>query len=69
MRERSSLFDNMKVILIVLVVFGHSLEEISLEHGYAVMRAWIYSFHMPAFVFISGFFSKDMKNRGGEKRL
>ena len=39
MKDRSSLFDNMKVILIALVVFGHSLEEISLEHGYAIMRA------------------------------
>ena len=58
MKERNYLFDNLKFFLIVLVVFGHSLEEISLEHNYAIIRAWIYSFHMPAFVFISGYFSK-----------
>lgn len=42
-------------------MFGHSLEEISLEHNYAIIRAWIYSFHMPAFVFISGYFSKCVR--------
>lgn len=65
MKERNYLFDNLKFFLIVLVVFGHSLEEISLEHNYAIIRAWIYSFHMPAFVFISGYFSKCVR-RGGE---
>lgn len=58
MKERNYLFDNLKFLLIVLVVFGHSLEEISLAQDYAIIRAWIYSFHMPAFVFISGYFSK-----------
>lgn len=58
MKERNYLFDNLKFLLIVLVVFGHSLEEISLEHNYAIIRAWIYSFHMPVFVFISGYFRK-----------
>lgn len=65
MKERNYLFDNLKFLLIVLVVFGHSLEEISLEHNYAIIRAWIYSFHMPVFVFISGYFSKSVR-RGGE---
>ena len=56
-KERSPLFDNMKMVLIILVVFGHALEEISLEHEYGIIRACIYSFHMPAFIFISGYFS------------
>lgn len=56
-KERSPLFDNMKIVLMILVVFGHALEEISLKHGYGIIRACIYSFHMPAFVFISGYFS------------
>lgn len=60
----------MKFLLIVLVVFDHSLEEISLEHNYAIIRAWIYSFHMPAFIFISGYFSKHMRKNGvWEKQL
>lgn len=56
-KERSPLFDNMKMVLIILVVFGHALEEISLEHEYGIIRACIYSFHMPVFIFISGYFS------------
>lgn len=56
--KRQFLFDNMKVLLMCLVVFGHFLEKISIEGGYGIIRAWIYSFHMPAFVFISGYFSK-----------
>lgn len=56
-KERSLLFDNIKTVLIILVVLGHALEEISLEHEYGIIRACIYSFHMPAFIFISGYFS------------
>lgn len=63
-KERSPLFDNMKMVLIILVVFGHALEEISLEHEYGIIRACIYSFHMPVFIFISGYFSGE----GGHKR-
>ena len=49
--------NNIKTVLIILVVLGHALEEISLEHEYGIIRACIYSFHMPAFIFISGYFS------------
>lgn len=56
-KERSPLFDNIKIVLIILVLFGHALEEISLENGYGIIRACIYSFHMPVFIFISGYFS------------
>lgn len=56
-KERSLLFDNIKTVLIILVVLGHALEEISLEHEYGIIRVCIYSFHMPAFIFISGYFS------------
>ena len=58
----------MKFLLIVQVVFDHSLEEISLEHNYAIIRAWIYSFHMPAFIFISGYFSKHVRKNGGVRK-
>ena len=49
-------------------MFDHSLEEISLEHNYAIIRAWIYSFHMPAFIFISGYFSKHVRKNGGVRK-
>ena len=68
MKERNYLFDNLKFLLIVLVVFGHSLEEISLAQDYAIIRAWIYSFHMPAFVFILGYFSKSVRRGEGARK-
>lgn len=68
MKERNYLFDNLKFLLIVLVVFGHSLEEISLAQDYAIIRAWIYSFHMLAFVFISGYFSKSVRRGEGARK-
>lgn len=62
-KQRDYGFDNIKFILIILVVFGHIIEEISLDGFWGLCRALIYSFHMPAFVFASGYFaSKSSKN-------
>lgn len=53
-------FDNLKTILIFLVVFGHFLE---LVEGHRLLYLIIYSFHMPLFLFISGYFARfDRKN-------
>lgn len=55
---RNYRFDNIKCILIVLVVLGHFLElpkdSATADNIYRV----IYLFHMPAFIFISGYFAK-----------
>ncbi|MGL6108202.1 acyltransferase family protein, partial [Romboutsia sp.] len=53
--------DNLKVILIFLVVFGHLIERY-IETNSTLMGIYmfIYSFHMPLFVFISGFLSKNI---------
>ena len=60
--ERDTKFDNIKAILIFFVVFGHSLEFLFGMAGiYGYFRAFIYSFHMPAFIFLSGYFSKESK--------
>lgn len=54
---RKPFFDNSKVILIFLVVLGHFIEINKGNLGEEVY--WlIYSFHMPAFIFIAGYFSK-----------
>lgn len=63
---RISLWDNIKFFLIYLVVLGH-LANFYLEESWDVKRIFIiiYFFHMPAFIFISGLFSKktiDQKN-------
>lgn len=58
---RNFLFDNLKGILIFLVVFGHSLEMIKEQHILLkTIYIFIYMFHMPAFVFVSGYFSKNV---------
>ena len=59
MKERDYLFDNYKAFLIVLVVVGHFIEVASDDNVMMETMKWIiFSFHMPAFVFISGYFSK-----------
>lgn len=58
-KERDYLFDNYKVLLIFLVVVGHFIQP---AYGNSMilnaLKWMIVSFHMPAFVFISGYFSK-----------
>lgn len=59
MKERSAYFDNAKLILIFLVVLGHSIDYLAL--GNPLLRAIDYFlciFHMPAFALLSGYFSK-----------
>ncbi len=63
MKHRIDYFDNIKGLLIVLVVFGHMLEAFLfspiLHSGYLM----IYCFHMPFFVMISGYFASLDKKK------
>ena len=67
--ERNYLADNCKMLLIVLVVFGHLLTATGAR---ADSDAWlsvylvVYSFHMPAFMFLSGLFAKSDANSTGK---
>lgn len=57
--KRLPIFDNVKFILIVLVIYCHLINV-----GFAVpwkVYQIIYSFHMPLFVLISGFFTDKDK--------
>jgi len=57
--SRDYLFDNYKVILIFLVVVGHFIQPAYGNNLILDALKWmIVSFHMPAFIFISGYFSK-----------
>lgn len=59
MKERDYLWDNIKALLIFLVVAGHALELSTLNTKLAIFTdTFIYSFHMPAFLFVSGYFLK-----------
>ncbi len=55
--SRNYRFDNIKFILIALVVFGHFLELIDGQAADNLYRV-IYLFHIPAFIFITGYFAK-----------
>lgn len=58
-KQRDYLFDNYKAFLILLVVIGHFIEPCYKNNEFLNILKWfIVSFHMPAFIFISGYFSK-----------
>ena len=57
--KRDGKMDNLKGILIIMVVLGH-LTELLLKSGEGgIVYRLIYAFHMPAFIFISGYFAKS----------
>ncbi|BBW95988.1 acyltransferase family protein [Geobacillus icigianus] len=65
MKERDYYFDNVKCALMLLVVFGHFLrpyiDGVLWVHS---LYTWIFFFHMPAFIFISGYFAKRFHEQG-----
>ena len=59
MKQRIYKYDNVKALLIFLVVLGHmTTDYISDSHLVRWTTLWIYTFHMPAFIFISGLVHK-----------
>lgn len=56
MNQRIKFISLLQTIAIILVVVGHSLHEYPVNHGEdTLVYRMIYAFHMPLFVFISGF--------------
>ncbi|VAV93412.1 hypothetical protein MNBD_ALPHA01-1688 [hydrothermal vent metagenome] len=67
---RNHSLDNAKFILILLVVFGHMIEPyIEENRAFKVIYLFLYSFHMPAFVLVSGMLSKAVLDEGATDRL
>ena len=69
MKERSAFWDNYKGFLILLVVFGHFIyNRAVMASGGAIdlIFTLIYLFHMPAFVFSSGYFSRSENARSAK---
>src|SRR5690625_1915743 len=61
--ERNAYFDNGKLLLIFLVVFGHLIQPFTKDSAsIGTLYTWIYTFHMPAFIFLAGFFAKGSGN-------
>ena len=62
-KTRDHGFDNIRAILIICVVFGHMLEICPSFPGKQSLYQVIYSFHMPVFIFLVGYFARYQINR------
>ena len=62
-KKRSAYWDNIKGFLIFLVVFAHFLYSFQDNTLIKYIVLAIYTFHMPAFVFATGYFSKSDHSR------
>lgn len=64
-QKRESYFDNIKCILIFLVVIGHFVDfTVANSDAMKSVFLFIYSFHMPLFIFLSGLFCKNTIDDG-----
>ena len=67
-KKRIAYFDNCKFTLMLLVVVGHFIEQYAPESAiYRSLFLFIYTFHMPAFFFLSGLF--DSPKTGLSRRV
>ena len=66
--ERDAYFDNTKYLAIVLVAVGHAWEPLrDGSRGVSALYLLVYAFHMPAFIVVSGYFSRNFD--AGPQRL
>jgi fucose 4-O-acetylase-like acetyltransferase len=63
-KHRDAFFDNAKYLAIVFVAMGHAWEPLT-DHSRAAEALYmvVYTFHMPAFILISGYFSRSFDMR------
>ncbi|MNW30622.1 Acyltransferase family protein [compost metagenome] len=62
MKPRDAYFDNLKWLLVLLVVVGHLIEPLPNNTALQPLYLTIYTFHIPLFVMVSGYFSKQLDN-------
>lgn len=67
-KERDPFFDNAKYFAILLVVSGHSLANLLNVPMAKGLYLFIYTFHMPLFIVITGYFSRNWTFAGGKAR-
>ena len=63
MKTRDHAVDNIRAFLIVCVVFAHLLEICAPFPGSRLLYKLIYTFHMPAFIFLFGYNARFSKER------
>ncbi|MCU1438667.1 MAG: fucose 4-O-acetylase [Naasia sp.] len=69
-RTRVPLWDNARSVAIFLVVAGHAVQRMALDYDPALaVYLFIYAFHVPLFVLVSGHFSKDRLELRDLRRL
>ncbi|MFC5826775.1 acyltransferase family protein [Nonomuraea insulae] len=61
-RKRDPFLDNVKFVLIALVPIGHSLVPTLSADSARAVYIFIYTFHMPLFVLVSGYLSRNFWN-------
>ncbi|QHS23180.1 acyltransferase family protein [Virgibacillus sp. MSP4-1] len=68
--KRDPYFDNARFILIFLVVIGHMISPYR-DHSQLLDTAYkfIYTFHMPGFILIAGYFAKNVFRKGYTQKL
>lgn len=70
LKDRDYYFDNGKFILIFLVVFGHLISPVKDQSELLfTIYNFIYTFHMPAFILISGYFTKGFFKTGYLRKI
>jgi len=68
-RERDAFFDNAKYLAIVLVAVGHAWEPLREgSRSVSALYLLVYTFHMPAFIVVSGYFSRNFDASPGRLR-
>jgi fucose 4-O-acetylase-like acetyltransferase len=63
-RARDPFFDNAKFMAIVLVVAGHSIVKLRDVQAAHALYMFVYTFHMPVFIVITGYFSRNFTFSG-----
>ncbi|RAS74271.1 acyltransferase family protein [Priestia endophytica] len=67
--KRTAYFDNAKFVLIFLVVFGHTISPYRTETSELLsVYHFIFIFHMPVFILLAGYFSKNFHKKGYYKK-
>ena len=62
MHQRNFKMDNLRLLLIFLVILGHFMELFKGNFTSAFYKI-IYSFHMPAFLFLTGYFARFHRHK------
>jgi fucose 4-O-acetylase-like acetyltransferase len=72
--DRSNIVDMVKGIAIILVVYGHTAQGMThrgwwVGPGASFSHTFVYSFHMPAFFFVSGLFVRGSIAKRGSRHF